>query len=57
MKKGELPNSGYDLYIYEHEMMPATAPTDGVVIYADPQVDVAGSGFRIGNNKLYNQRN
>lgn len=57
VKKGELPNSGYDLYIYEHEMMPATAPTDGVVIYADPQVDVAGSGFRIGNNKLYNQSN
>ena len=57
VKKGELPNSGYDLYIYEHEMMPATAPTDGVVIYADPQMDVAGSGFRIGNNKLYNQSN
>ncbi|MCM1259918.1 MAG: VWA domain-containing protein [Prevotella sp.] len=57
VKKGELPNSGYDLYIYEHEMMPATAPTDGVVIYADPQMDVAGSGFRIGNNKSYNQSN
>lgn len=55
VKKGEIPNSGYDLYIYEHEMMPITAPTDGVVIYADPQSDVGGSEFRIGNNISYNQ--
>ena len=55
VKKGEIPNSGYDLYIYEHEMMPITAPTDGVVIYADPQSDVGGSEFRIGSNISYNQ--
>lgn len=57
VKKGELPNSGFDLYIYEHEMMPVVAPVDGVVIYADPQIDVGGSGFRIGSNILYNQSN
>lgn len=55
VKKGEIPNSGYDLYIYEHEMMPITEPTDGVVIYADPQSDVGGSEFRIGSNISYNQ--
>lgn len=53
VKKGELPNSGFDLYIYEHEMMPTVAPTDGVVIYANPQIDVGGAGFKLGNNIAY----
>lgn len=52
---GKIPNSGFDLYIYEHEMMPATAPSDGVVIYADPQLTVAGSGFRCGSNISFNK--
>lgn len=52
---GMAPTSGFDLYIYEHNMMPSTAPVDGVVIYADPQVTVANSGFRCGSNVALNQ--
>ena len=51
VKIGEVPNSGYDLYIYEHSMMPAQAPKDGVVLYCDPDpnIPIAESGFRCGN--------
>lgn len=52
---GDVPNTGYDLYIYEHEMMPSTAPIDGIVFYADPQVTVANSGFRCGSDILLNK--
>ena len=45
--EGEVPNSGYDLYIYEHGMMPHTAPNDGIVLYVNPQKDVVGSGFKV----------
>ncbi len=44
---GEVPNSGYDLYIYEHNMMPHTAPNDGVVLYVNPLKEVVGSGFKV----------
>lgn len=53
VKDGEIPNSGYDLYIYEHEMMPSTTPNDGIVIYADPLSEIAGAGFRLGNFITY----
>lgn len=51
----KVPNSGYDLYIYEHSMMPTTSPTDGIVIYADPQTDVIGAGFSVLGNYDYNK--
>ena len=54
-KSGDIPNKGYDLYIYEHEAMPTTAPNDGIVIYADPQTDVIGSGFNVIGNYDYNK--
>ncbi len=44
----DLPNSGYDLYVYEHDMLPMIHPTDGVVIYSDPLADVNNAGFRFG---------
>ncbi len=54
-EKTDIPNSGYDLYIYEHDSMPATAPSDGIVIYSDPQKDVIGSGFTLGIVYDYNK--
>ena len=54
-EKNDIPNSGYDLYIYEHESMPASAPSDGVVIYSDPLVDTIGSGFRVQGSLDYNK--
>ena len=47
VKEGTPPFSGYDLYIYEHSMMPDVAPSDGVVIYIDPEVNVSNSGFTL----------
>lgn len=44
-KNGTVPYSGYDIYIYEHTMMPIEAPTDGLAIYIDPQATVASAGF------------
>lgn len=38
---------GFDLYIFEHEM-PATMPTDGVVLLVDPNFAPEGSGLRLG---------
>ena len=38
---------GFDLYIFEHQM-PATMPTDGVVLLVDPNFAPEGSGLRLG---------
>ena len=52
-KDADIPYKGYDFYIYEHEMMPDVTPNDGVVLYADPQKDVASTGFKVyGYNDL-----
>lgn len=40
------PESGYDLYIFEHSM-PDILPTDGAVILADPDKAPAGCGLRL----------
>ena len=41
---------GFDFYIFEHELIPETMPTDGVVILADPYTAPTGSGIlRIGS--------
>ena len=47
VKEGSAPFSGYDLYIYEHSMMPDVQPSDGVVIYIDPESNVSNSGFTL----------
>lgn len=39
--------SGYDFYIFEHEM-PSELPTDGVVLLVDPNSSPAGSGITLG---------
>lgn len=49
-----VPNSGYDLYIYEHNMMPDSAPKDGVVIYSDPNKNVGDSGFVVSSIMDFN---
>lgn len=47
MDLGEEPVlSGFDLYIFEHQM-PQTLPTDGVVFMMDPDVS-ADAGFTVG---------
>ena len=38
---------GYDFYIFEHTM-PAMLPTDGLVLLADPDTAVSGSGIYLG---------
>ncbi len=38
---------GYDVYIFEH-MIPATLPTDGLVILANPDEVPSNSGLRLG---------
>ena len=43
----DVPYRGYDFYIYEHEMMPDITPNDGVVLYADPEVNVENTGFKV----------
>ncbi len=40
----EIPNEGYDFYIYE-TVMPAVMPTDGVVCIVNPQATPSGAGF------------
>ena len=47
IKEGVAPYSGYDLYIYEHQMMPDVAPSDGIAIYVNPEKNVSNSGFSI----------
>lgn len=39
---------GYDLYIFEHTM-PEVTPTDGVVIFSDPDSAPDGCGFTVGS--------
>lgn len=55
--EGEVPNSGYDLYIYEETMMPNTAPNDGVVLYVNPLTknEISGSDFRISGEYTTNR--
>lgn len=50
-----IPNSGYDLYIYEHEAIPQSHPTDGVVIFLDPRGNCTGSGFSITTEYTFNR--
>ncbi len=38
--------SGYDFYIYEHEV-PEQLPTDGVIFLVDPDKDSVGAGYSI----------
>ena len=56
--KGEdaVPESeGFDVYIYEH-IMPATLPTDGFVILANPDELPSNSGLRLGATvSIYNE--
>ena len=43
----EPATQGFDVYIFEHSA-PATVPTDGIVIYSDPNNIPAAAGIRIG---------
>jgi len=47
IKEGDVPNKGYDFYIYEHEMMPDATPNDGVVLYVNPEKDVENVGYKL----------
>ena len=52
LKAGDpVPVSGYDFYIYEHEM-PEVLPTDGFVLLVDPASAPNNSGFRVGEPVL-----
>ncbi len=44
--------SGYDFYIYEHQM-PNQLPTDGVVFLVDPDISPAGAGFSVMGPRTY----
>ena len=44
----EYAMEGYDIYIFEH-FMPATLPTDGLVILATPNMVPAGADFTLSN--------
>ena len=58
VKKDEIPeDTGFDLYIYEH-VMPATVPTDGVVLLANPDEVPTNAYFRLGsvNNYHHNEQ-
>lgn len=49
VKKGETAaTEGFDFYIFEHNM-PATMPTDGVVLLVNPNSAPEGSGLRLGD--------
>ncbi len=43
---GSAKTTGYDLYIFEHTM-PEVTPTDGVVIFSNPDKAPEGSGFAV----------
>ena len=50
LKADETPKTeGYDLYIFEHGKMPATMPTDGVVLLVNPSKEPDGAGITLGN--------
>ena len=54
LKREEKPETeGFDLYIFEHENMPSTLPTDGVVLLANPDSVPGGAGFRLGSTYSY----
>lgn len=54
LKREEKPETeGFDLYIFEHENMPSTLPTDGVVLLANPDSVPGGAGFRMGSIYSY----
>ena len=47
LKAGETAaTTGFDFYIFEHTM-PATTPTDGFVLFVDPENAPADAGFRV----------
>ncbi len=49
IKDGNYATSGFDLYLFEHQM-PESMPTDGVVFLVNPEtVPPAGAGFRVSN--------
>ncbi len=54
--RANLPFEGYDIYFYEHEMLPYKAPKDGVVVFLDPKENmyVEGAGFTIASEKDLN---
>lgn len=43
----EAATTGYDLYVFEH-VMPDVTPTDGVVIFSNPDKAPEGCGFELG---------
>ena len=45
---GEPPITGYDIYIFEHEM-PAQLPSDGIVILWDMDIAPEGTGITLGS--------
>lgn len=48
VKPKETPaTEGFDLYIFEHQM-PSTIPTDGIVMFSDPDQLPASSGIKLG---------
>lgn len=50
VKKGaeeDVKFEGYDIYIFEHEWIPQTLPTDGIVILADPLIVPEKVGLRM----------
>jgi hypothetical protein len=54
LKREETPETeGFDIYIFEHENMPSTLPTDGVVLLANPDSVPSGAGFRLGSVNNY----
>lgn len=44
---------GFDFYVFEHTM-PKTMPSDGVVFLIDPDSAPTGAGFRVSNERTYN---
>lgn len=48
IKDGSYATEGYDFYIFEHSAIPEKMPTDGVVLFIDPQSAPEEAGFRVG---------
>ena len=52
LKADETPKTeGFDFYIFEHGKMPATMPTDGVVLLVNPTKEPEGAGFTLGGTR------
>ena len=47
-KPESLPVEGYDIYIFEHDLVPKVMPTDGVVFLVDPSYAPENGGFALG---------